>query len=285
MRIRSSLALLLLAGAALAVTAQVQVRDISGSRTQVQPAQVTPSNELVMTLYDRIEALHQEVQTLRGIVEEQGYQLKKMQNEQKDRYLDIDRRLGAINNNPGSSSPRPAMPQPPALESSSAAANAASTVTTQPAPPPASVTATSAGKKASAAENDLDEQEIYRKALSMLLDEHKPEDAKAKAQQAADLFQTYIDNFPNGRLFANALYWQGEAFLVVANAAKARDTFNRLLADFPTHAKAAGALLKLGVAYKQLGEKAKASDTWKSLKIRYPDADEIGKADEYLKAL
>ena len=56
-------------------------------------------------LFSEIETLKQEVQRLQGIVDEQGYELKKLKTEQKERYLDLDRRLSQV-----SSSSQPATP-------------------------------------------------------------------------------------------------------------------------------------------------------------------------------
>ncbi len=55
------------------------------------------NNDIVVTLYNMLEALQQEVQMLRGMVEEQGYQIRRMETEQRDRYLDVDNRLSALN--------------------------------------------------------------------------------------------------------------------------------------------------------------------------------------------
>lgn len=44
-------------------------------------------------LFSEIEVLKQEVQELRGLVEEQTYELKKLKAEQKERYIDLDRRM------------------------------------------------------------------------------------------------------------------------------------------------------------------------------------------------
>ena len=282
MQLRHGLALLLLIGSTAAL-AQVQVREAGTSRNTVAQAPVqpqqNPNTEFVATLYTQLEALQQEVQTLRGVVEEQSYQLKRMQTEQKDRYLDIDRRLSSItnpsaSNNNSAKNPAPVIP-PPSLDTSSAAPNSATTVSTQPAPPPVS-NVTPAGKKI--ADNGMDEQELYRTALNLLLQENK-------AEASVPMFQSYIDTFPKGRLFTNALYWQGEAFLVIAANDKARDVFLRLLADYPADAKAAGAMLKLGVAYKKLGDKAKAVETWKQIRTKFPEnANEIRLAEENLKA-
>ncbi len=46
-------------------------------------------------LFQLLQALQIEVQELRGLVEEQRHQLNRLAREQKEQYLDIDRRLTA----------------------------------------------------------------------------------------------------------------------------------------------------------------------------------------------
>lgn len=57
------------------------------------PALSTSASQM---LFNEIEVLKQELQRLQGVVEEQGYELKKLKTEQKERYLDLDRRLGQV---------------------------------------------------------------------------------------------------------------------------------------------------------------------------------------------
>jgi len=47
-------------------------------------------------LFGDIEVLKQEIQKLQGVVEEQRYELNKLKTEQKERYLDLDRRLSQV---------------------------------------------------------------------------------------------------------------------------------------------------------------------------------------------
>lgn len=47
-------------------------------------------------LFSEIEVLKQEIQTLRSTIEQQGYELNKLKNEQKERYLDLDRRVSQL---------------------------------------------------------------------------------------------------------------------------------------------------------------------------------------------
>lgn len=66
------------------------------SNTVVKSAGITPAAAQI--LFSDIELLKQEVEKLQGIVEEQRYELNKLKAEQKERYLDLDRRLSqAVN--------------------------------------------------------------------------------------------------------------------------------------------------------------------------------------------
>jgi len=47
-------------------------------------------------LFSEIEMLKQEIQTLRSTIEQQGYELNKLKTEQKERYLDLDRRMSQL---------------------------------------------------------------------------------------------------------------------------------------------------------------------------------------------
>ena len=76
------------------VLAQVPV--VEAGSSSARGNQPGASNELVVSLYNQLETLQSEVQTLRGLVEEQGYLLQRLQTESKDRYLDVDRRLSEV---------------------------------------------------------------------------------------------------------------------------------------------------------------------------------------------
>ena len=47
-----------------------------------------------------MQVLQQELQELRGLVEEQGYLVSRLQRDQKEQYLDLDRRLMAVTETP-----------------------------------------------------------------------------------------------------------------------------------------------------------------------------------------
>lgn len=71
----------------------------SSTRAQVvQPAASSgnSSNGLVAELYQQMEQMQQEIAALRDRVEEQGYELQRMKQDQQERYLDLDRRLSTL---------------------------------------------------------------------------------------------------------------------------------------------------------------------------------------------
>ncbi|HWK55203.1 MAG TPA: YbgF trimerization domain-containing protein, partial [Hyphomicrobiales bacterium] len=189
-----------------------------------QPAGGEAGNELVVNLYNQLQELQSEVQTLRGLVEEQGYQLQRLQTESRDRYIDIDRRLSEVTLSggaqqpfsPGGTAPPQSAPgaagNPPFGAPPASAGDADFLGTADALPPgsrnppaPAGSNNGGAGTAAGASGGGaqpliLDEEEQYRYALNMLLEENK-------YVQAIDGFQSYIDRFPNGRRLTNALYW------------------------------------------------------------------------------
>jgi tol-pal system protein YbgF len=276
-----------------------------------------------MQLYTQLESLQQEIQNLRGMVEEQSNQIRTMQTENRNRYLDIDRRLselsgagaavggattlptpgGAAAAATGGISLPPATtgvaPQPPLNDTQGV--NPAAGVTlgnTQPAnafPPAAGPQATqptagaaaATGGPAAVTQNpaqqginaNLGEQELYRNALNILL-EQQP----ARYEESISMFQSYIQRFPQGRLLTNAYYWLGEALILVERYEEARDTFTVLIDSYPDDPKAAGALLKRGDVYQRMGQTDLAQQDWRNISTRYPEnTTEIREADTRLR--
>jgi tol-pal system protein YbgF len=291
----------------MAATAQVPV--VEAGRGGQPAAQVQPQgNELLLTLYNQVEALQQEIQTLRGMVEEQGNQLRRMQTEQRDRYLDVDRRLSELSGDSAATVPGalPGATDPGALPG----ANPGVTTTLPPAttagapvsPPlndpqlrgttPAPVVSNPApvGGVASSqtsppsvgvtgADAQLGERELYSNALNMLL-EQKPENYP----ESIRMFRSYIERYPQGRLLTNAYYWLGEALILVEQYAEARDVFTLLITNYPDDPKAAGAMLKRGDVYQRMGDRAAAEQDWREIATRYPEnATEIREAQSRLR--
>jgi len=292
--------LLALVFLSLSVLAQVPVTNSGAGncsiRNQTSSSQAGSNNDLVISLYEQLETLQQEVQTLRGIVEEQNFQIKKIQTEQRDRYLDIDRRLSISSQNgadvatsevsgasPAALLSKTGQAEVSTVDSSiqrstsavgeSVQANNSTQGTRSEAVP---VFVQPAGAPLPALVGQMDEQELYRTSLNLLLEQ-------SNYEESISMFQSYIDNYPQGRYLTNSYYWQGEAFILVSRFSQAIDVFNKILSDYSQDPKAAGAMLKLGVAYKQLGDLSLADQTWREIATRYPDSStEIREAENYL---
>jgi tol-pal system protein YbgF len=239
-------------------------------------------NDLLLNMYNQLEALRSEMQTLRGIVEEQGFQLRQLQQESRDRYLDLDQRLSASGQAQALPGSAPIGLDPVTSPGQGAATGfQASPLGIQGTPPAGQ---TSGGLPAStqpqgtaAGTTAMNEDELYNSTLNLLLEERRYEESAAR-------FQQYIDMYPNGRLFPNALYWQGEALILLQRLPQARDVFMRVMNEFPQHGKAAAAMLKLGVVYSQMGNRAQAEQLWRELPTRYPDSSpEIREAERFLR--
>jgi tol-pal system protein YbgF len=216
------------------VHAQAPIIDASVSNQSVaQPAQPEPVNNGAAQgeLLYQLQVLQQEVMQLRGIVEEQAYAVKKLQDQSMERYIDVDRRLSELNSNPS----LPSTPQ------GSTAVNASNTSvgSTQ-----TTATAALAGEK-----------DAYNAAYALVVEK--------RFEEALDSFKQFLIDYPNGRYAANSYYWMGELYQVMTpqDLESARQSFAQLLDFYPDHAKAADAMYKLGKVYFLKGNK-KESQEW-----------------------
>ena len=174
-------------------------------------------------LFYQVQTLQQEVLSLRGLVEEQAFELKRLKQQRMDDYLDLDRRVSALSN--GASSVPSSVAVTPGADTSVA--------TVSPA--------------------NQDESVLYKQAIDQVL---KSKDYKG----ATSTFNQYLQAYPKGRYAANSLYWQGEIALLSKDLEPARQWFTQLIEQWPDHRKVSDAKYKLATVYQQLGdtEKAKA---------------------------
>lgn len=192
----------------------------------------------MVEIYNRLEHLQREVQTLRGELEEQAYTLDNLNKRQRELYLDLDRRIQQLEGT-GARSVAP-------VPSGSA---------TPPVPDAASSPAihdTSA--------SDKDE---YEKAFGLLKD--------GRYEQAINAFHAFVITHPNSAYVPNALYWQGEASYVTRDFVKAMEVFQQVLAQYPAHSKAKDAMLKIGYIHYENKQWAAAREALDNVVARYPN--------------
>ena len=188
--------------------------------------------------YYQMQVLQEEVQMLRGLVEELNYELQQLKQRQMDDYLDIDRRLSALAS--GGS-----------LQPSSPAANTpvARSFGGEPVIPvdnaPLDTLLDSADRVAMKVN--------YDNASSLLLKQRE-------INGAALAFKQHIVDYPTSPFVPNAYYWLGEIYLLQDQAELSRQSFTAVVEQHPLHAKAMDARFKLGKIYHQLGEDNRARE-------------------------
>jgi tol-pal system protein YbgF len=207
----------------------------------------------------QMQRLRTEMQDLRGMLESQKLEIDKLQRQQRDQYLDIDSRLGAVrpadqstvpNGSTVIANPRPTLPEgvidasggglaPETQESVDAAVPVA-------APTPA--TPGSIGVPSLPAPETVggNERDAYSEAFELLKD-RKYDEAKIAL---SDLLRRY----PQGQYTDNARYWLGETHYMQRDYVAALAEFERLIQLSPKNPKVPSAMLKMG--YIQYDQKA-----------------------------
>ncbi len=285
-----------------------------------QPVSASSNDALVMLL-DQFREMRAELETLRGLVEEQGYELRNLQRESLDRYTDLDARLGALSSATPSSAgiSAPASPggaqQPVSSRPVAAIAPAAPTATQQtgiqpaastPAPTlttpagainaaaapisaaPAIATAPAAASTAVAISNTPAVPTLQPTVLSeqqqyqVALDSLLQEE---QYQRSVAEFDQYLSMYPNGRFITNAYYWKGQAYLNLAMLNEARDAFEVIVNQYPDGRKVDDAMYSLGTVYDKLGDTDKARQLLRQVQSRYPNTSAANLADIYLRSM
>lgn len=216
-----SFAVVVLCATAVPVISQVKVVD---SRPSDQT--VSSAGNVSAQMFNRMQQLEQEVLELRGLVEQQSFEIRRLKQQRLEDYTDLDQRLSSLTKAGGSSVSTPPEARPPS-------SSRQSTPSSQ------------------AAKKPISERELYSDALNLLLQEKDFDGSAAKLDR-------YLQLFPNGLFAPNAFYWLGEISLSKQQLDESKDWFSRLLAEYPGHNKAPDAKFKLGKLYFQMGDKANA---------------------------
>lgn len=234
-------------------------------------------------LLNRLTELQQEVQNLRGLVEQQANEIEALKKRSREQYIDLDSRLNRI----GSGAPAPAAAPP--RDSAASTDNGDGQLQAEPldadAPPSAPPRTASAqppvqfgppGGQTAAAPAE-EEKAAYDQAFAAL--------REGRYAESARRFQAFLDRYPDGDLADNALYWLGESYYVTQNYRIALDTFDNMLRRYPQSPKAPDALLKVGYCQFEMKDWSRAEATLREVISRYPDTTVARLAEGRLRAL
>lgn len=200
--------------------------------------------------YNQVQQLQQEVEQLRGTLEEQSHLIEKLQNDLRTRYTDLDQRLAAQ--------------QEQLKQAASTAAPATAAASDNAAAPSATIE---------------EEKKAYLAAYETF--------RNGGPDKAIPPMLAFVKRYPNSTFTPNAYYWLGEFYLNAStpDQASAQKHFETVLGKYPDHAKAPAALYKLGSIADLQGKTADAKKRMQELLARYPKSPEAALADSYLKAL
>jgi tol-pal system protein YbgF len=189
------------------------------------------ANQSLLDLSQRIEAVNTEVRTLRGQLDEMQHALNKTQDQQREMYGDVDRRLSAIEGG-------------------------------------GSVSAGGGGGMASSMSSGLpvpqgDDRANYQAAFDLLKD--------GKYSEAISGFTQFLSTFPTSALADNAQYWLGEAHYVTRQFPDALRHFRTVVEKYPDSRKIPDALLKIGYCNYELKNYTEARSALGQVVSRFGD--------------
>ncbi len=225
------------------------------------------NSQSLLEMLERLDTLQQEVQLLRGRVEEQQHALSGLKERQRELYLDIDRRMSRIEREGGASAP---------AVNSGGTVNSSLPLTASPVAPKVA----NSGPPAAPANGQAriqQEREAYQQAFDML--------RELRYAQATEAFRKFIKQYPDGRYAHIAQYWLGEAGYAQRDFRQAIADYNALLVNHPNSPKLAEAMLKIGYSHYELKEADQARSVLQQLVQQYPDSTEAGQARNLLKRI
>lgn len=243
------------------------------------------NNDGLSLLLEQNQQLRTEVQALRALVEEQGFEIRKIQRDSLSRYTNVDERLGMLENeavttvtSPGTSvtDRLPPLTPPSSTQQDTSTASSANAVSEN------SRTATATETNARFSRGTLQpailsEQQLYQMAYESAIN--------SNFERAVAEFDQYLSIYPDGRFVSNAHYWKGQAYLYLNQFGEARDSYEIILAQYEESPKLPDAMYGLGLAYQGLGNIAQARQLLSEIKRRFPNTGVANLADTRLLSL
>lgn len=222
----------------------------SGSRTNT--ADVVIQNQ----------KLQQQVAELKGIIEEQNYQIEKLKEKQKLLYIDMDSRLAELESGKVNST---APPQGVNVATESDAIGS-------------DIDSSEGQMVENNSMNEVVDNNSMQQepVLSTFQDDYDIAFAHLRGGrflESARAFEDFIQKYPNNELTDNAYYWLGESYYVKRQYPQALSAFMMLTDKFPDSAKAADSWLKIGYSYYEMDDFIKADETLKKVINNYPNTN------------
>jgi tol-pal system protein YbgF len=256
------------------------------------------NNDAMSLLLDQIGDLQTEVQSLRAMVEEQSFELRKMQRDSLSRYTNVDDRLIGLESSASSAAPVALNSSAPG--GSSAVASASNTTpliqrsisnarlgsVSQSRPQSQLLSPTTTPNRLPVTRNIgrgtlepavLSEQQLYQMAYDSVI--------KSNFDLSIAEFDQYLSIYPQGRFVANAHYWKGQAYLYLNRYSEAVESYEVIGNQHQDSAKLPDALYGLALAYEGMGNFPEARRLLSDIRRRFPNTGVANLADTRLLSL
>ena len=261
----------------------VESQGISLGAAQTQSSS---NSDALSLLLEQNQQLRAELQALRGIVEEQGFELRKLQRDSLNRYTSNDDRLTALEGGASTSSNLSSQDLlSPSINNSQRDVSSSVSSTDN------SVTARESSNdlvgeisglnnlqtsntRGSLQPAVLSEQQLYQMAYDSVIN--------SDFERSIAEFDQYMSVYPSGRFVTNAHYWKGQAYLYLERYSEAKESYEMILNRYEDSAKLADAMYGLGLAYQGLGNVTQARQLLNEIKRRFPNTGVANLADTKL---
>ncbi len=201
---------------------------------QKSASQTQTAGQANVELLNRSVQMQDEIRSLRASIEQLQNELEQARQRNREQYIDMDSRVSA-------------------LEQGGTAAKPATTLATSPAVAVKPVTSAGAGENA-------DYQTAYQRLIK-----------QGDAASAAQMFQAFLQRYPDSALAPNAWYWLGESYYINREFALALKSFELLAQRFEASGKTPDAALKAAYCQIELGQTAKGRQQLEQVIVRYPN--------------
>ncbi|WBV20558.1 cell division protein CpoB [Pantoea piersonii] len=217
--------------------------------------------QLLQQLQQQMSDNQSDIDSLRGQIQQNSYQLNQVIERQKQLYQQIDSLSSSGANNAAQSGA--AAPAAGADAGAGAAASAG---------------AGAAAASSSAPVQSGDANSDYNAAVALILE-------KKQYDQAIAALQAWVKRYPDSTYQPNANYWLGQLNYNKGKKDDAAYYYATVVKNYPKSPKASEALLKVGVIMQEKNDTAKAKAVYQQVIKLYPNTDSAKQAQKRLDGL
>ncbi|EOY5403869.1 cell division protein CpoB [Cronobacter sakazakii] len=254
------LSLLVGVAAPWAANAQAPISDVGSGSVEDRVVQLerisNAHSQLLTQLQQQLSDNQFDIDSLRGQIQENQYQLNQIVERQKQILLQMD---SLTNGNGGAA----------AAQGGDQAQNGAAQAT-----PDASASAPAASAPTQSGDANTD----YNAAIALVQD-------KSRQDEAITAFSNFIKQYPDSTYQPNAHYWLGQLNYNKGKKDDAAYYFASVVKNYPKSPKAADAMYKVGVIMQDKGDTAKAKAVYQQVISKYPGTDGAKQAQKRLNAM